>query len=551
MSAPVGIPERLGRYQVLSLLGRGSMGQVYLALDPNIQRKVALKVLLPMAELRGPEQGELRRRFILEAQAAGRLQHPGVVLVYDADTDPATGFSFIAMEWVDGPSLLEVLQEAGALDPSRAVRICERMAVALEAAHEQGLVHRDVKPANILLCRDGQPKLTDFGIARLASLSITGTGWIPGSPFYMSPEQVRNEGIDGRSDLYSLGVVLYQCLTGKVPFDSESLAGITDQILSAEPQPPRELNPQIPEEIAAVIERLLRKAPEDRFQTGGELAGELRSWVSAGRAPAVPAADIAPVSRVRSETGTVFLPETEQPAERTEPGASVPLPAWAKRQGAWWTSAAAVLLLAGVLFVSLRPTEAEPVMQSALPDSFWSYPADADAAVDQGIDSSAVEAPALPEEPPVERRPEPVAAPPPVAPDLPMAQTAASGVPAELPVRTAPPAVASTATLEIVFRNRLKDGTVSVSIDDDRVWEEDVASQVGFFKRSMGRNFWAQIPVPAGHHVLDVRVSGSAGKVDAVKRIETTFVDGETRRLRLALIPPKILRLSWKDEGDE
>ena len=233
------VPDSIGRYEILSQLGRGSMGRVYLALDPHIDRKIALKVLEPFGDVPPGQEDTLQNRFILEARAAGRLSHPGVVTIFDAGTDPKSDLSYIAMEWVEGPSLERLIKEQGSLPVRDSLDIVHQVALALDAAHRQGLVHRDVKPGNILLDNEGQAKVTDFGIAKLARLNMTMTGWVPGTPFYMSPEQVRNEDVDGRSDLFSLGVVLYQCLTGQVPFEGDSLASITYKILEIDPRPTR------------------------------------------------------------------------------------------------------------------------------------------------------------------------------------------------------------------------------------------------------------------------------------------------------------------------
>jgi hypothetical protein len=258
------------------------MGHVYLALDPNIDRKVAIKIFLPLLKVGVAEQWELRQRFVFEARAAGQLNHRGIVTIFDADTDPDTGLSYLVMEWVNGPSLDDLIRESGPLAIDRSLTIVEEVAVALDAAHRQGLVHRDVKPANILLENSGRAKVTDFGIAKLASMSITTTGWIPGSPFYMSPEQIRNENIDRRSDLYALGAVLYQCLTGALPFEAESLAALTHMILEIDPRPVRSINPSVSTDLAAVIDRALAKSPDDRFDSGREFAQALQ-LVKAGK----------------------------------------------------------------------------------------------------------------------------------------------------------------------------------------------------------------------------------------------------------------------------
>lgn len=265
----------IARYRILSELGRGAMARVYLALDPNINRKVALKVLEPQGLLSAIDMDELRTRFLLEARAAGNLRHPSAVAIYDADHDPDSGISFIAMEWIDGQSLDLLLKQEAPVPTDRAIAIISQMAGALDAAHAQGLIHRDVKPANILLDKLGDAKLSDFGIAKAESLELTSTGQVLGTPYYMSPEQIRDEELDGRSDLFSLGVVLYQIVTGQQPFHAESLPALTHKILHTDPAPPGSLNSEIPEPLATTIVKALHKQPDKRFQTGLELTEAL------------------------------------------------------------------------------------------------------------------------------------------------------------------------------------------------------------------------------------------------------------------------------------
>jgi serine/threonine protein kinase len=265
-------PTSIGRYKILSELGQGAMARVYLALDPNIGRKVALKVLEPRGLVAAIEMDELRTRFLFEARAAGNLRHPAAVAIYDAAHDSETGHSYIAMEWVDGQSLDDLLKQKSTLPVDQAVSIISQVAGALDAAHAQGLIHRDVKPANILLDQEGNAKLSDFGIAKAESLELTSTGQVLGTPFYMSPEQIRDDDLDGRSDLFSLGVVLYQAVIGKQPFHAASLPALTHKILHTEPEDPHTKNGQIPQAMASAIIKSLEKDPDKRFQTGAELA---------------------------------------------------------------------------------------------------------------------------------------------------------------------------------------------------------------------------------------------------------------------------------------
>jgi len=293
-------PSEIGRYRLIRELGRGAMARVYLAEDPNIGRQIALKVLAPSGPVDAEVLENLRQRFLLEARAAGNLRHPAAVAIYDADHDAETGLSYIAMEWVDGRSLQQVLQEGRSLTVPQVVAIGQQVAAALDAAHQKGLIHRDVKPANILLDRQGDAKLSDFGIAKIESLDLTSTGQVLGTPYYMSPEQIRGEELDGRSDLFSLGVVLYQCLTGRLPFEGDSLASVTHKILTVDPRPPQWLNEDIPEPLSTVVSKALAKDCEDRYQSGAELAEALDSK------PSQPLVAVAVAPQTRS-TGTEVL----------------------------------------------------------------------------------------------------------------------------------------------------------------------------------------------------------------------------------------------------
>lgn len=271
-------PRVIGRYRILWEIGRGSMGRVYAAHDPNIERRVALKVLMPSAEKEAQTEFSVRERFVVEARAVGRLSHPGIVAIYDAEFDCERDVAFIAMELVEGVSLARWVLERGHLSVEESCEIVGQIAEALDFAHSRDIVHRDVKPANILVTEEGRAKLVDFGIAKVVEESHTLTGQVLGSPAYMSPEQVRAEPVDGRSDLFSLGSVLYECVVGEAPFDGDTVASIAHRICEVDPPHPRDSGVDIPGELWATIARSLEKDREDRFATGGELAVALAPW---------------------------------------------------------------------------------------------------------------------------------------------------------------------------------------------------------------------------------------------------------------------------------
>ena len=270
---------KLGRYEIVRELGKGAMGIVYLAKDPLIGRLVALKTIRPSAHADDEDTREFQQRFVREAQAAGILNHPSIVTVHDIGQDEPSGMSFIAMEYVEGQNLKEVLAQGRPLSFEQAADVCAQVAEGLDFAHAKGIVHRDVKPANIILLEGNRAKITDFGIAKITSgvANLTTTGQFLGTPNYMAPEQIKGTPVDGRSDIFSLGICLYECLTHRKPFGGDSLTSISYKIVH-EPFPPlHEINPTIPEGFADVVSHCLEKDPAKRFQRGRDLANALRA----------------------------------------------------------------------------------------------------------------------------------------------------------------------------------------------------------------------------------------------------------------------------------
>jgi serine/threonine-protein kinase len=267
--------QKIGRYEIEKILGRGSTGVVYLARDPMIDRRVALKCL--RVDLDAEHSEEFRQRFIREARAAGRLNHPGIVTVHDAGEDPETGLMYIAMEYIEGRDLRQILESGHHFRLTEILRIVADVAVALAYAHSLGVVHRDIKPANIAIAKDGSAKITDFGIARLEQSNLTVDGQFIGTPNFMSPEQITGKKVDGRSDIFSLGVVLFYLLTGKRPFAGNTMHEVTLRVVQ-DPSPiPSTMGENIPVGLNPIVLKCLDKDPERRFQTGDELAKVLAS----------------------------------------------------------------------------------------------------------------------------------------------------------------------------------------------------------------------------------------------------------------------------------
>ena len=285
-------PDRaaLGRYRLERQLGRGSMGTVYLGHDPQIGRRVAIKTMALSREFEGSELAEARARFFREAEMAGRLQHPDIVTIFDASEDQ--GLAFIAMEYVDGHDLLRHTLPGRLLPVPVVLHTLARVARALAHAHTQGVVHRDVKPANVMIDpATDSVKVTDFGIARITDACRTRTGLVLGTPSFMSPEQMAGRRIDGRTDLYSLGVMLFQLLTGALPHQSDSMAELMRRIVNDTAPDVRTLRPELPEALANVVALALEKRVEVRYADGGQMADDLLAvarLIEAAPGPALP-----------------------------------------------------------------------------------------------------------------------------------------------------------------------------------------------------------------------------------------------------------------------
>ncbi len=322
--------QKLGRFEVLAEIGRGAMGIVYKAKDPMLERIVAIKTINMGMDRDGAEMYE--KRFYQEARAAGGLNHPNIVTVYDigkTDTE-----CYMAMEYIEGAELRTLLLPGKPLPVPRALSIAAQVAEGLAYAHERGVVHRDVKPANIMVPESGAVKITDFGIARMRSSNVqTQTGMMMGSPKYMSPEQVIGKRADHRTDIFSLGVILYEMLTGATPFTGESVNAVMYQIVNFVPPAPSAINPAAPAAIDVIVAGMLAKSLEERFQGAAEIARGLRECERQAQGAATGATSTLPLGSLAAgatptvvdrEVKSAVLAQTLERSRRAEDDAPAP-----------------------------------------------------------------------------------------------------------------------------------------------------------------------------------------------------------------------------------
>ncbi len=274
LATGTGTKPTLGRYEIQKQLGKGAMGIVYLGMDPRINRTTAIKTFRFGEEQRPEEVQKMKEKFFREAESAGTLSHPNIVTIYDAGDDQ--NLAYIAMEYLEGEDLEKYTRKENLLPVPKVIDYVASIAEALDYAHRKGIVHRDIKPANIMLLKSGVVKITDFGIARITATSQTQTGVVKGTPYYMSPEQFSGEKVDGRSDIFSLGTMFFQLLTGKLPFFGESPAALMNQIMNVKHPDPKQINPKIVKPLVTIIDKALEKDRGKRYQRASLMASDLR-----------------------------------------------------------------------------------------------------------------------------------------------------------------------------------------------------------------------------------------------------------------------------------
>lgn len=313
--------DKLGRYQIISELGHGEMGLVYKAHDSHLERTVALKTI--KLDLTKAEHTEFEARFYREAKAAAKLTHPNIVIVYDAGE--IDNIAYIAMEYLEGQTLREIIDSGQQLSVELVIDYAVQVAEGLTYAHHHQIVHRDIKPANVMRLANGVLKITDFGIAQLPTGSLTHSGMVLGSPKYMSPEQVEGKRVDGRSDIFSLGTVLYEMLTKQVPFTGDNVTTMMYKILYVAPEDPRSLNKEVPDILNVILAKCLAKDPAARYQTIGDLVTDLKNYKTA----TVTAKEAADAFNISSSVGGKLEKIPTQPdfvSQHTDNGSTNTIP---------------------------------------------------------------------------------------------------------------------------------------------------------------------------------------------------------------------------------
>jgi serine/threonine-protein kinase len=361
------------RYQVLEHLGTGGMAEVYCAHDLKLERKVALKLLHD----RFAADEEFVERFRREASSAAGLQHQHVVSVYDSGASEGT--PYIAMEYVGGRTLKQLIREHGPLDPAQAIDLTTQILRAARFAHRRGVIHRDFKPQNVIVDDDGRAKVTDFGIARAGASDMTETGSIMGTAQYLSPEQAQGHAVNARSDLYSIGVILYELLTGSVPFDAESAVTVALKQVSERPMALRSRNPSVPPELERIVLRALEKDPADRFADADEFIAALQAASSriptqaviaaaeAAAASLPPSMPSAPPPRGPGDTGVLLPVEPYQREPVTVAPLAAPPP---RRWRRWpWLALAALLGVAAIIAIVMVAVPSRATVPSVVGSS--------------------------------------------------------------------------------------------------------------------------------------------------------------------------------------
>jgi eukaryotic-like serine/threonine-protein kinase len=521
------LTKQFGRYEILSELGRGAMGVVYKARDPQIDRLVALKTVSLWGQ-EPDEEKEFRLRFMNEAQAAGRLHHSGIVSVFDVGEDPDNHDPFIVLEYVAGESLNRILSREKKLPLERALKLAEEIADALDYAHAQGVIHRDIKPANILITQDGRAKIADFGIAKLNLAHFTIPGRVVGTPAYMAPEQLGGEGVDGRSDLFSLGVILYAMVTGHSPFQGNSATTVCFKVANREPIAVTALDMTLPPQLDAVISRAMAKDPKERYQRGSDFGDDLRILQQSYNASSTT------TSRLRTGSGT----RSALTGKTSALGPAVAAPTAGAMQSFLRNGRIRDVMLGVVALVLI----AIVIGQAKLFESPSKTDSSGSGKASNTVRTANVGVAKL--------SAEDGSAPPKVLQSVPVSAA---------PVKKAAPKVSHPApktivvplsTLELAVQHQFKDATLYVWVDDKLSLTLPLhgAAQKKLVVFNGVRGVTSEtVKVPAGKRMLRFRALSTDQTVDLSKTLSAEFVGGDTKSLAISFDKHNsAMRLNWE-----
>lgn len=525
--------KRFGRYEMVAELGRGAMGVVYKALDPQIGRTVAVKTV-SLSGQEPDEEKEFRLRFNHEAQAAGRLHHPGIVAIFDVGENPENGDPYIVLEYVAGESLNRILSREKKLPLDRALQLVEEVAAALDYAHAQGVIHRDIKPGNILINEDGHAKIADFGIAKLNLAHFTLPGKVLGTPAYMSPEQLSGEGVDGRSDLFSLGVILYAMVAGHSPFQGDSATTVCFKVANREPVAASALDLTLPRELDEVIARAMAKNPEERYQRGAELAEDVRQLQQTFKPGSTTTSLRAVAPLATASTGTRNRTTRQAAAPGTNRVAQV-----AKADQAVRTAIRKApirdLILGAATLIALVFVAAQTRLQVASPKEAASvYVTPPGTAASSANPSSAKDVPgaagvAVPATPgpasaPSQKRRSPTA-------------------------HATNPIVVPLSNLDLAVQHQFKDATLFVWVDDKLMLTKPLhgAAQKHLVVFNGLKGVESEtLKIPAGKHVIRVRTLSADETIDLSRTASGEFIGGADKALHVTIDKHNtVMRLSW------
>lgn len=555
---------KIGKYAVEKVLGRGAMGVVYLARDPMIKRLVAIKTVFLPQGLEPQKITEFRERFLREARAAGQMNHPAIVTIYEADDGSSGGPPFIAMEYIQGETWSAKIKRGEKADPGQLFPLVREIASGLAYAHKAGVVHRDIKPANIISTPDGHAKLTDFGIARVPASELTQEGQFLGTPAYMAPEQITGKGVDGRSDLFSLGTVVFEMLVGSKPFPGEDITVVTHKILMEPPEPMPEKLPGMPSEVSCILNKLLAKNPAGRYQSAEQLIEDIDAYLGGSLPPHAgtdAAAEATAISGPLPQPPTAIQPEPRSPFAtrgaaadaanvQAEPPQAPPAQRGAPSKRFKWllpTALAAfglvlVLGAAGGFLWWWTHRAAPPAVVLPSPESTpqsGSRPATASSEQPPAEQAAESLPPASGAATAAEKQPKPR------TPEAKPKPAQASSSPASsiaAPSQTPPAAQARPARLDVTFTAGVLKGEYWLKVDGKTVAHEKIDR-----KFSLKKGSWSNsASVPPGSHLVSFEIVTDIQDVKTQHEERAEFAPGETRSLQVRLSKlKKELEFKW------